>query len=525
MSRFVQGIEKRITFDSVNSVGQCFAEAIDITPRGGGGLEKIAGRKHPEVERFLRSLKSDPAYQYVLMTPMGSFEFWGMNVNGDVFPEISLAFDLVCDDPIPVARDLEERWLRPHGKRLPPGLYKEFGHKTFLQANRYRHHVNKDPSISYGGIVLSVWNPMMHRVEVIARHDREAAKRVGAEEIIVDLDDGKPRQISMGCKVPFDVCTKCGHISRTPRDYCEHLKYAMGQVNKDGSINGAVNFFPRFFDLSDVFVPAAKESGVLEKVANARGTVINKWAGDKQAEIKKEILPNAGHKSVQDCIDSEPDLPKRVLEHGHLADLLKTLTSIGIIMKPHEFQHASLHRMGLGRYSEELDRKNMVFRPSRAGGLRHHMGGRFQPGLAEALSSVLKDRSAFYPHLPERVMRIVVIKAKPNAPRTHAPDSEPLKKVAQAYDSYRRSLRDLPDILDVAVRERPGYYGRHFFGDLLTDSMEKMAGSAHGMSLSTPMVPLYVYSAYRGPVTEPPASWELPTSDHSPARALLSNAL
>lgn len=887
---------KRIEFSSVGDLGRTFAEAIDITPRG-GGLEKIAGQKHPEVERYLRTLRPDPRYQYVLMTPMGAFEYWGMNVNGDVFPELALAFDMYGrQDPMEVARKLEERWLAPFGKRIPPGNYREFGHKTFLQAERYRHHVNKDPSKSYGGIVLSVYNPTMHRVEVIVRHDREKAKRVGAEEIICDLDEGKPRQISMGCKVPFDVCfrgdtliktargmrpiaalevgdrvytregtlrsvtqtyerdfddamvtlkvdgtlpltltrnhpvfvipkkqvrdcqgstsascttcgqgslrvqeraaedvqlgdymvtpicteggqsfgpslayvlgvyagggsrirqrrgcqrdgeyvlqglqfsceaedphldrlrgaiaelasnelntydegdkkavsvrvcdqelakivteavpgtarekrlavwlsdqddrlaflaglvdsyghynaekgcarivctskalllsawhvalraglhaslesytavngfsgepvevyqlflpvtstaalqaysskvrdvpekrarhngffyeisgttyycravtavaseddackvyniavdesesyiaeglavhncTKCGHISRTPRDYCSHLRMGMGSINADGSINGAVNFFPRFFDLSDVFVPAAKESGVLMKVASARGATKTS-ATNKKADIKKELLPNTGKPSVGDVSNCEPDLPMSKLHGIELGDLLSTLSSLGIILKPHEFQHTMLHRMGLGRYGDELNRRRMVFRPRHGSSHMSLSSGRFLPRLAEMLSGMLGDRSGFRPHLPRRVIRVTVLRAEPPPARKEAPDSEPLRKVAEAYDTYRKSLRGLPGLIDVAVRDHPGYYSRHFFSELLTDSMEKMAGPTHGSFLSTSLVPVYVYSAYRNSVEEAPPHWELPVATHSPARALIAPTL
>ena len=75
-------MEKYVRFSSVDSLGRHFAESIDITPRG-GGLEKIAGARHPEVEEYIRCLRPDPAYQYVLMTPMGAFEAYGMNSNGD----------------------------------------------------------------------------------------------------------------------------------------------------------------------------------------------------------------------------------------------------------------------------------------------------------------------------------------------------------------------------------------------------------------------------------------------------------
>ena len=518
-------MDKRIEFSSVDGLGRCFAEAIDITPRG-GGLEKIAGDKHPAIVRYMRELRPDPKYQYVLMTPMGAYEFWGMNVNGDVFPELALSFDMEKDDPAKVLRALEAKWLRPHGKHVPPGNYRQFGFKTFLNALRYRHHVNKNPEISYGDITLSVYNPAMRRVEVISRHDREKAKRVGAEDIISDIDAGKPRQISMGCKVPFDVCTKCGHLSRTPRDYCDCLKSGMGSINSDGTVNGAVNFFPRFFDLSDVFVPAGKESGVLQKVAYvSRPALGEKSAATlKKAEIKKQVVPNSGHESVKSCVDSEPDLPKAILRKGDMGGLLSTLAALGIVMKPHEFQQASLHRMGMDRYSDGLDAKGMVFRPHEGHAPRSRMGG-FHRGLADLLSSILPQRSSLYPHLPRRVLRISISAQPPQEKRAYAPSSEPLEKIAQAYESYRNAFRDLPDILDIAVSENPDYYNKNFFGDLLTDAMEKSAGSVHGMSLSTPLVPLYVYSAYRDQLSEPPASWDLSVTRHSPARALVAPVL
>lgn len=521
--------DKVIQFQSVSSLGQVFAEAIDVTPRG-GGLEKIAGDVHPEVRSYIRTLRPDPKYQYVLMTPMGAFEYWGMNVNGDVFPELSLSFDMHRGDPLPVAKSLESKWLAPFGKKVPPGAYREFGFKTFLNALRYRHHVNKNPEIAYGDITLAVWNPTMHRVEVVSRHDREKAKRVGAEEIILDLDAGKPRQISMGCKVPFDVCTKCGHISSTPRDYCDHLRLSMGSVNPDGSINGAVNFFPRFFDLSDVFVPAAKESGVLMKVAAARQ--VNKVATqNKKAEIQKTIAPNSGqpieHQAVRDCCAAEPDLPPEMLRGGDFASLLTTLAALGIVLKPQEFQSSMLSRMGLGRYADELEDRNMCFDPVSTMGDSpgFSMERHYSPSLARMLESVLPERSGFYPHLPTRVLRIVIVRKPMEDTKISAPDSEPLRKVASAYASYRRAFRTLPQSLDVAVEADIDYYQRAFFRDLLVDSFEKTSSARHGFSLSTPLVPLYVYNAYQTSVDTPPPSWDFHPSPTSISKALLGPTL
>jgi len=518
-------VDKIVRFESVDSLGRCFAEALDITRRG-AGLEKIAGQLHPEVSGYLRTLRPDPKYQYVLMTPMGSFEYWGMNVNGDVFPDISLAFNRDRDDPLPILKALEGRWLSKHGGRVPPGNYTNFGHKTFLEALRYRHHVNKNPEIAYGDITLAVWNPAMHRVEVISRHDREKAKRVGAEEIIVDLDAGKPRQISMGCRVPFDVCTICGHISKTPSDYCDHLRSSMGSVRPDGQIVGAVNFFPKFFDLSDVFVPAAKESGVLMKVASAAPQKVAslKTATQKKfADITKNVLPNAGRQAVEDAMACEPDLPRSVLRNGDFSKVLSSLSAMGIVLKPREFQDGLLTRMGRSDLADEMSSRGEVFSPVEYSGPSLGMDQQPDFSLMRLLAPLLGDRSALYPHLPQRILRITVIRAMPTEDSIPVSDDRGiLSKVAHAYGAYRQSLRTLPQFLEAAIHQDPNYYRDNFFNELLTDSLEKVSSSYHGMDLSTPLVPLYVYNAHRNGVVVPPPSWDFEVNHHSPVRALLS---
>jgi hypothetical protein len=127
-------MDKVIQFQTQNSVGQHFAEALDISRHSGGGFEKIAGELHPGLKKFISSIRPDPRYQYGLMTPMGAYEYWGMNVNGDVFPEISLSYEPGCDDPIEIARKLEQRFLKPFGKSLPMLPSRPFGHKTFLDS-------------------------------------------------------------------------------------------------------------------------------------------------------------------------------------------------------------------------------------------------------------------------------------------------------------------------------------------------------------------------------------------------------
>ena len=519
-------MDKIVQFQTHDDIGRCFAEALHVRSSG-TGHEKVAGELHPDLKRFIQGIKPDPRYQYVLMTPMGAFEYWGMNVNGDVFPEISLAFDSMRGDAVATAKALEARWLQPFGKSMPPGNYREFGHKTFMNALRYRHHVNKNPEIAYGDIVFVIWNPAMKRVECVARHDREKARRVGAEEIIRDLDEGKPRQISMGCKVPFDVCTVCGHVSRTPHDYCDHLKFEMGSIRPDGKVVGAVNFFPRFFDLSDVFVPAAKESGVLMKVARDMSVspeVLKKAAVDKVADIEKKVLPNASNRALLEANRAEPDLPKSVLRRHDFSDLLSTLAMLGIVLKPSEFQYGMLNRMGQPSLADRLMQERRVFSPVRYEGLAALSGNNYVPSIARLVSSLIPHRSGFYPHLPKRMIKITVIKAPEKTEMRPAPQDPVLSKVASAYAMYRKSLRSLPTALNIAMENDPKYYSQHFFSDLIVDSMNKTA-SLHGAFSDKPLVSQYLYSAHGDEVMSPPSTWAIEVASNSPAKALFGPVL
>lgn len=508
-------LEKVIQFHTHDTLGRCFAEAIDVNPKG--GMTKVAGNLDPELQSFIRSIRPDPKYQYVLMTPMGAHEFWGMNVNGDIFPEIALGHDYLKDNPQKVINELEQRYLKPHGKSMPLVPIKEFGFRTFMNALRYKHHVNKNPDIAYGDIVFVTYNRPMHRVELVVRHDRAKAREVGAEQIIVDIDNGKPRQISMGCKVPFDVCSVCGNVSKTTRDYCSHLANEMGQVREDGTVVGAINFFPRFFDLSDVFVPAAKESGVLMKVASAQTTLKEKVAGYRKfAEVNKKILPNAVSESIMKAQSCEPEIPSQFLREMPFEKLLATMAMLGMVAKPQEFQYGMLNRMGMGSLAEKLRGSNTIFPMGAA-----HMGpppmiesSMYDGNIARLLSSLIPQRSGFAPHLPNRVIRITVIRKPEN--RMLEESSDILNKVASAYTGYRKSLRTLGQNLDSVIESDINFYYKNFFNDMVTDSLTKVA-SSNNISLTVP----YLHNVYYNTNVEP--EWDINLNNFSSARVLLGS--
>ena len=129
-------------------------------------LEKTAAEYHPTIAAYINDAKPLKGKTQVLITALGAGEWWGDNVNGDYFPETALAH---------------------------PG--KDYGYETFTHfAKVYKHHINKDPTKSYGDVLLSVYNPTYHRVELIVSIDHSLAP-----DIIARIEAGDYPDWSMGC--------------------------------------------------------------------------------------------------------------------------------------------------------------------------------------------------------------------------------------------------------------------------------------------------------------------------------------
>lgn len=117
------------------------------------------------------------------------------------------------------------------------------------------------------------------------------------------------------CKVPYDLCSICTDwkkyrhaqttfnpnihesvgkavlmfhqrdpirgISVTRNDYCEHLKTMLNKILSDGRKVYAINDYPRFFDISFVFIGADKTAKVMAKLAMAHpefnGIAVPSW--------------------------------------------------------------------------------------------------------------------------------------------------------------------------------------------------------------------------------------------------------
>lgn len=270
----------------------------------------------PELGEYVKSIKPEEGKAYLLINAMGAGEYYSSNKNGDWFGKEALA------------------------------KY----HKTFEKLGYvYKHHQNKDPQRSYGKVLFSHYNPDMHRVELIVALDKSKAP-----DIIEELAKGNYPATSMGCKLPYDICSICGNKARTTADYCNHLKYEMNKVYPDGRKVFAKNENDlKFFDISIVRIPADRTSGVMAKVASMQSAQLSatiaedvlKRAGVKEADIVKQI------DGTVEQIASDPrnlirsgqmEMPvsemKELLRNYSLTDLLSTLSGLRIMPTKQDFQ-------------------------------------------------------------------------------------------------------------------------------------------------------------------------------------------
>lgn len=247
---------KQVQFFGRNEQGHVFCQ-----PLLDDGLIKTASalprsNLHPKIADFVRTVRPSKHGIYVLVNAMGAGEIWGSNINGDHFPERELIHAPTDWEKFSIAR------MKSEGKVW------EYGFPTFMGAHPYKHHVNKDPSRAFGSVEVATWNPKMRRVELVVYLDRELCKRFDAYDVIERIERGEFPDVSMGCKVPYDVCSICQHKSKTPKDYCDHAKNMMNHILPDGRKVFVYNPRPRFFDISFVFIGADKTAKVMAKLAS-----------------------------------------------------------------------------------------------------------------------------------------------------------------------------------------------------------------------------------------------------------------
>jgi hypothetical protein len=277
-------------------------------------------------------------------------------------------------------------------------------------------------------------------------------------------------------------------LSVTRDDYSSYAKNRMNEILPDGRKVFVYNPFPRFFDISFVFIGAEKTSKMMAKLASRAMVVVpssyaaeqcgyrdcdfeqsrthkefsgvEKVAGSfslrqklqeirekkasqqKRAEITKDIVPSQFmNKAVPLLEKSEPGLSNDTLDRmGEypLREALSTPTMMGITLKPREFQRITLVRLGKKDLADDLDRRGEVFGHSDEVDKSVSMGGEF---ISKVLASLLKDsvseRSAFGPPLRRRMIRITISQMPEAEPEPREVQDELLDKVSAAYNGYR----------------------------------------------------------------------------------------
>ena len=453
---------KLLTFPGHDEEGNVFVQAIKPED---GLVKEASANLHSEIKDYIAGIKPDSENVYVLVNALGAGEYYGSNINGDYF---------------------EEAELNP---KTDTDLS---GYRTFGRAGIYRHHKNKDIQKSMGEVVCSTYNPVMHRVELILKVNRAKAAELGHEDLVRKLDAGEHPAVSMGCKVKYDVCSICGHKSKTRKDYCVHTRTMMGKVYPDGRKVFVYNPKPRFFDISFVVIGADRTSYAMAKVASVYGgssalaaeesglrdgvaldTLREKLANKRKTSELLKRVPALSAKHIKPVADAEPDLKKSTLDSLAKHPLSKSLTTAaagGIVLKPREYQRVILIRIGRPGLADRLDSAGQVFAPSSSVDRSVSIGAPsdHSSAIRNLLLGSIRDRSMFEPVIKKRIIIIkstgsstdpstqrMLVMRKTSAAEVNLTNEETalLNKIAAGYNGYREQLLEkISSIVDDITR-------------------------------------------------------------------------
>jgi hypothetical protein len=228
--------------------------------------------------------------------------------------------------------------------KLKGGL-KEY-HCTYMKyGGVYRHHRNSrktDPKTGkpfekQGEIVAERYNEPMHRGELILK-----LPDTKWGDVIEKLAEGNPVCWSMGSAVPVDICSNCGHASRSRKEYCDCLRYSLNKIAEDGSVTFALNDETYYHDISEVGTnPAMKIAYTLEKVASGNNVprkpefelaglwlptaVANQMLSRKAASKYTLLTKLAEEEKEEKDTDGDDAFKREDSEENDIADKLKDI--------------------------------------------------------------------------------------------------------------------------------------------------------------------------------------------------------
>lgn len=534
------------TFSRQNELGYT---CVPLFGDADGEFEKNASADLlPPILKYIEGLTPKEGSIYVLVNALAAGEYFGSNINGDYFPEAALMHAPAnwTDNPL-VDKALAKDWA--------------YGYPTFYNSHAYAHHRNKDPTRAYGVVEIAMWNDLMKRVELVVRVDYDKCCKYGGVPVWDKLKAGQFPDVSMGSKVPYDTSSitldwkmyrdaqatfnpkrhkhpgiavlefhkkllaKNGKgipgVSITRNDYDEYCQKGMNRILADGRKVFVYNDYPRFFDISFVFIGADRTAKVMVyvgqntntagvKIASAQGVEgleervdsflekaasvedrfvgsLVKGASKKEAEIDKVVTPDQlAAKAVPLMTKTEEDIPSDVLSAmatKPLESALSTATGLGMVVKPREFQRIMLIQMGKSPMADMFDDQNILFPrcEERAEGLKMSPE-KFLPALASMLLPLFAARTALAPAIESRITVSEMPKKKVES-SSHP--SEVLRKIGSAYNTYRDQILDMAPHAQSLVTKAAS-----------SDAELRKVASASAADTFTPLSVYYMRDAY-----------------------------
>ena len=283
-------MKKVIEFDEHFPTGELTVQPV-LLYGSGRQIDTSRITKHAsEALDYIKSVSPEPGKTILLLNAMGAEETYGPNRNGDGFPE----------RPVPArgkAAMAGEKWHVAPGEELT----KHYDSFEKNPAHTFAHHANRDASKASGIVKRAFWNPRMHRVELLVSVDNDKDP-----EWVKRANDGEFVPVSMGCRIKHDVCARCGNKAPTRADYCDHVKFAMNQVDSNGFKDYVHNPSPDFFDISRVFRPADRTGYTLKKVAEAYDIRLSADLGEISERLAIKSSASQKLSDIDKVIRAEP---------------------------------------------------------------------------------------------------------------------------------------------------------------------------------------------------------------------------
>lgn len=405
---------------------------VSVLPAHSRGIDEHYYRKVAKevggtmFEKEIKELKPIPGHTVIHVLAVGDMEWYGDNRNNDGFPE--------------------EDNKRCHRR------FKTDGHV-------FKDHDSEDPANKTGDVIVTGHNNGMHRIELLA-----ALENSKNEDEVEALENGEDVPVSMGTLQPYDVCSFCGHKAPTAEDYCDHIKYMLGEVMSDGTKVFMINPDPHYMDLSTVWKPADRIGYTLRKVALegshtpgykvAQQVGMSKLASEKRAMMRRLAVIEKRLEGMAQLPSTAPesldDVALKKLKSAAAAHspgvILGRLHSAGEVLDIGDFADVILRRPGLRKEAEAAKRHLWLgFNSLLSGDIElGSMDGEvsstpvtLDDGLVYGLSKTASMRSEMSSRRSIRHSLGAGFITKVAAPQNHLPDPTAARGLAELYLHYK----------------------------------------------------------------------------------------